>query len=95
MQPYLLLARLDKPIGTWLLLWPCAWSIAIAAPIGAFPDVGLMARYIFHKSARQQLCETGLTHNALTFSLPVQALELFDTCKETGVVGAGLLSEQS
>jgi len=94
-QPYLLLARLDKPIGTWLLLWPCAWSIAIAAPIGAFPDVGLMARYIFHKAARQQLCETGLTHNALTFSLPVQALELFDTCKETGVVGAGLLSEQS
>ncbi|MBM3517939.1 MAG: 4-hydroxybenzoate octaprenyltransferase [Alphaproteobacteria bacterium] len=25
------LARLDRPIGTWLLLWPCWWSIALAA----------------------------------------------------------------
>jgi len=24
-QPYARLARLDKPIGTWLLLWPCVW----------------------------------------------------------------------
>ena len=24
-QPYARLARLDKPIGTWLLLWPCIW----------------------------------------------------------------------
>ena len=22
-HPYLSLARLDKPIGTWLLFWPC------------------------------------------------------------------------
>jgi len=30
-QPYAELARLDKPIGTMLLLWPCCWSTAIAA----------------------------------------------------------------
>lgn len=24
-RPYALLARLDKPIGTWLLFWPCMW----------------------------------------------------------------------
>ena len=24
------LLRLDKPIGTWLLAWPCAWSIGMA-----------------------------------------------------------------
>lgn len=24
-QPYAKLARLDKPIGTWLLAWPCMW----------------------------------------------------------------------
>ena len=24
-QPYARLARLDKPIGTWLLAWPCFW----------------------------------------------------------------------
>ena len=30
-QPYLHLARVDKPIGTMLLLWPCCWSTALAA----------------------------------------------------------------
>lgn len=30
-QPYLRLARADRPIGTWLLLWPCWWSIALAS----------------------------------------------------------------
>ena len=28
--PYAELARLDKPAGTWLLAWPCAWSIVLA-----------------------------------------------------------------
>jgi 4-hydroxybenzoate polyprenyltransferase len=30
-KPYMRLARLDRPIGTWLLLWPCWWSLALAA----------------------------------------------------------------
>ncbi len=30
-KPYLRLARLDRPIGTWLLLWPCLWSLTLAA----------------------------------------------------------------
>ncbi len=29
-QPYLRLARADRPIGTWLLLFPCWWSLALA-----------------------------------------------------------------
>lgn len=29
-RPYALLARFDRPIGWWLLYWPCAWSIALA-----------------------------------------------------------------
>ncbi|ORX62754.1 para-hydroxybenzoate-polyprenyltransferase [Hesseltinella vesiculosa] len=29
--PYAFLTRIDKPIGTWLLYWPCAWSISMAA----------------------------------------------------------------
>ena len=36
--PYGELARWDRPIGTWLLLWPCLWSIALAAPAGTPPD---------------------------------------------------------
>ena len=31
-RPYVRLARLDRPIGTWLLLFPCWWSITIAWP---------------------------------------------------------------
>ncbi|CAO3617703.1 unnamed protein product [Cunninghamella echinulata] len=30
-RPYAFLTRVDKPIGTWLLYWPCAWSISMAA----------------------------------------------------------------
>jgi 4-hydroxybenzoate polyprenyltransferase len=32
-RPYLRLARLDRPIGSWLLLLPCWWSAALAAGI--------------------------------------------------------------
>jgi 4-hydroxybenzoate polyprenyltransferase len=32
-RPYLRLARLDRPIGSWLLLLPCWWSAALAAPV--------------------------------------------------------------
>src|ERR1700694_4157908 len=31
MRPYLRLARLDRPIGSWLLLIPCWWSVGLAA----------------------------------------------------------------
>ncbi|KZS97537.1 4-hydroxybenzoate polyprenyl transferase [Sistotremastrum niveocremeum HHB9708] len=30
-RPYLYLARMDKPIGTLLLYYPCAWSITMAS----------------------------------------------------------------
>ena len=26
-RPYALLARFDRPIGWWLLYWPCAWGV--------------------------------------------------------------------
>ncbi len=34
LRPYAALMRLDRPIGTWLLYWPCAWSVALAG-VGA------------------------------------------------------------
>ena len=40
LRPYLRLARLDRPIGTWLLLWPCWWSLALAAE--RWPDPALI-----------------------------------------------------
>ena len=42
-RPYLRLMRLDRPIGTWLLLFPCWWSIALASP--RWPDLWLMALF--------------------------------------------------
>ena len=36
-RPYAQLARLDRPIGWWLLLWPCWWSAALAAGAAGQP----------------------------------------------------------
>jgi 4-hydroxybenzoate polyprenyltransferase len=41
--PYIRLARLDRPIGTWLLLFPGWWAIALAAP--GWPEWRLMALF--------------------------------------------------
>jgi 4-hydroxybenzoate polyprenyltransferase len=37
-RPYLRLSRLDRPIGSWLLLIPCWWSAALAARVAS--DIG-------------------------------------------------------
>jgi 4-hydroxybenzoate polyprenyltransferase len=42
-RPYLILARIDRPIGTWLLLFPCWWSVALASP--SWPDPWLLALF--------------------------------------------------
>ena len=43
-RPYLRLARLDRPIGSWLLLLPCWWSAALAA--GLAHDLSPLPRVI-------------------------------------------------
>ncbi|MGL5837647.1 MAG: 4-hydroxybenzoate octaprenyltransferase [Sphingorhabdus sp.] len=32
-QPFVLLARFDRPIGWWLLFWPCLFGIALAGGV--------------------------------------------------------------
>ena len=47
-RPYVRLMRADKPIGTWLLFWPCVWGISMGTWTGGplvdggtlFSDVG-------------------------------------------------------
>ena len=39
--PYAQLARWDRPIGWWLLMWPCWWSTAMASAAYAKPGVAL------------------------------------------------------
>jgi 4-hydroxybenzoate polyprenyltransferase len=34
LRPFASLMRLDRPIGTWLLYWPGAWSVALAGVYG-------------------------------------------------------------
>ncbi len=37
--PYLRIARFDRPIGGWLLMWPCWWASALASRADAgFPN---------------------------------------------------------
>ena len=42
-EPYARLARLDRPIGTWLLLFPGWWGIAFAAE--RWPDPLLLGLF--------------------------------------------------
>jgi 4-hydroxybenzoate polyprenyltransferase len=38
-QPYAALARFDRPIGWWLLFWPCAFGVALAGGLPARWDL--------------------------------------------------------
>ena len=42
-RPYVRLARIDRPIGIWLLMFPCWWSTALATP--GWPDPLLLALF--------------------------------------------------
>ena len=45
LRPYLHLARADKQVGTLLLLWPCLWSVSLAAESGCLPDFYQMGKF--------------------------------------------------
>lgn len=38
-RPYLRLSRADRPIGTWLLLLPCWWGLALAVAASGTPSL--------------------------------------------------------
>jgi 4-hydroxybenzoate polyprenyltransferase len=49
-QPYLRLMRLDRPIGTWLLYWPCVFGLVLGAcaesrPFGTLHDLLYVALF--------------------------------------------------
>ena len=39
-RPYAALMRMDRPIGTWLLFWPCAFGVALAGVEGRWDLFG-------------------------------------------------------
>jgi len=62
LQPYLRLARIDRPIGWWLLVLPCWWSTVMAADVAgkAYPDLSLMALFFIGSVAMRG---AGSTYN--------------------------------
>jgi 4-hydroxybenzoate polyprenyltransferase len=42
LRPFAVLARWDRPIGSWLLLWPCWWAVALAP---GWPPLELLALF--------------------------------------------------
>ena len=42
-RPFVALARLDQPVGVWLLLWPCLWAIGLASE--GLPDLELLVLF--------------------------------------------------
>jgi len=63
-RPYVRLARFDRPIGTWLLLWPCWWSLALAAnwQSGGFPSPWMLILFAVGAIAMRG---AGCTYNDL------------------------------
>ena len=64
LRPYARLARWERPIGWWLLLWPCFWSVALAAVAGgkAWPDPWHMVLFFIGAVAMRG---AGCTYNDL------------------------------
>jgi 4-hydroxybenzoate polyprenyltransferase len=66
LRPYAKLMRLDRPIGTWLLLWPCWWSLAWAldrAPAGANEWLRLAWLYLLFGVGAMVMRGAGCTYN--------------------------------
>jgi len=47
LRPYLKLARLDRPIGSWLLLLPCWWAAGLAATAAGHTHTNLWHMVLF------------------------------------------------
>lgn len=60
-RPYLKLARMDRPVGTWLLLWPCWWGVALAS--FAPTDPALLALYPLFGLGAIAMRGAGCTYN--------------------------------
>src|SRR5260221_10431242 len=64
-RPYLRLSRLDRPIGSWLLLMPCWWSAALAAGIiGEIRQLPLIIALFFIGAFAMR--DAGCTWNDIT-----------------------------
>lgn len=63
--PYIKLARFDRPIGVWLLLFPCWWSLALAtyAAPGHSLDFGFIWLVLLFAIGATVMRGAGCTYN--------------------------------
>jgi 4-hydroxybenzoate polyprenyltransferase len=60
-RPYARMARLERPIGWWLLLWPCWWSSVLAADAaGQWPNLWHLVLFLIGAIAMRG---AGCTYN--------------------------------
>ena len=52
-RPWARLMRLDRPVGVWLLLWPCWWSLMLFLPMRTVPS------YVFKPDGQHYLVNIG------------------------------------
>jgi 4-hydroxybenzoate polyprenyltransferase len=65
-RPYARLARLERPIGWWLLLWPCWWSSVLATnAAGTWPNLWHLALFLVGAVAMRG---AGCTYNDIVDS---------------------------
>jgi len=50
-RPYASLMRLDRPIGTWLLFWPCSWSVGLAGGTALWLHISFLVGAFAMRSA--------------------------------------------
>lgn len=62
-KPYMRLARYDRPIGTWLLLIPCWWSLALVMVGGHTPDLPMLMLFILFAVGAVAMRGAGCTFN--------------------------------
>jgi 4-hydroxybenzoate polyprenyltransferase len=61
LKPYGRLSRLDRPIGTWLLLFPCLWSVLMAT--GGWPTAETLLFLILFSIGAVVMRGAGCTYN--------------------------------
>jgi len=62
-RPYLKLMRADRPIGVWLLLWPCWWSLAMASPAHEGSFLSLLGIFLLFAVGAYVMRGAGCTYN--------------------------------
>ena len=62
-KPYMRLARYDRPIGTWLLLIPCWWSLALVMIAKDLPASSMIGLFLLFAVGAIAMRGAGCTFN--------------------------------